>query len=877
MLLLPRSYDQFAGKSALLESWIQFGSVSRPPWMVAANDTMWKVLLAATHGGDVVAHVKDALSVLQPVLGASTPAWFALASPKSAVNASTPSTSRVDDVDIDFDKRPASARPDISLLASHSTIPCLTSKPSPCDDPSSATLSSAPSGAGLHPSPPSTIATASVVDLPPAGPLPAQLPPTSPPPCPPASLPADAILQANTEPSAEPHLTNNTADLVDKGDNNDTLSELSEAPSSPIPTNNIPKIVDDQFTLRRSGCATTKKQETPYPASTGNQRKRKKHGKSNTEEAAAPRPVKVQQNPDFIDLTLEDLDKEVQDTDLDLDDTTGFTFGDVEVSYPINSESPAFTWLPKFHLAADLKWFYKLDDAVRRSTGIGRPSPIMMLTRDKYQNAMHAELLEMHRTKACIHVIALSSIDTGFTEEAFSEICNVDEITTLHDFTVNNGARTRRGTVRDLLAAASLDPPKALSALHLPALYNMYPKLPISSDWFAWLKVQGKVYCRASKLYPVPEMCWAIASTGSAHHFWHIDANGLTVPKNGDFRIFMRPDVMTSFKLDEANEDLWDVHVMVLAAGDFLSMRAGLPHCVVTPVSSICTGGHFKAVTTIPESIVGSYHHLIGSTSYSNTDHFSASHSILMCLLVYYQCELMGPSPGKTRSPHVPDLSKWDGFLAVLYLCIYFELSSALVLWDYAGNEWAFEASIKNRTRSRSFMYWIFSNHQFVLPSGTITGLDAMQSIFCSFLAHHTHLLIHYKQLAVAAKVNGSLASMTLADLAKAISSCVQGGPAWSMFVSDNTPHRRGTFAWHGPEYDIVRCPEAVDYEFPFTHGYVFGNLAVAASFGLNVPQPVIDALTPSLDTEGTSSDDESEVDLKIKGARRKAKKRARS
>ncbi|GLB40090.1 hypothetical protein LshimejAT787_0706000 [Lyophyllum shimeji] len=52
MLLLPRSYDQFVGKAAILQSWSQFGSIVRPPSVVAADTAIWKVLFAATKGGD---------------------------------------------------------------------------------------------------------------------------------------------------------------------------------------------------------------------------------------------------------------------------------------------------------------------------------------------------------------------------------------------------------------------------------------------------------------------------------------------------------------------------------------------------------------------------------------------------------------------------------------------------------------------------------------------------------------------------------------------------------------------------------------------------------------------------------------------------------
>ncbi|KAG6912259.1 hypothetical protein DXG01_015876, partial [Tephrocybe rancida] len=125
-------------------------------------------------------------------------------------------------------------------------------------------------------------------------------------------------------------------------------------------------------------------------------------------------------------------DNEVTDTVLTFKSMNDFVLGDVEVAYPVNSPSPVFTWLPKFHLAKDLKWFYSLHDAVKRSANNGRVSPVEALSQEAFDVATSAHLLGAIKTKACIHVTAKQRTDAGFTEETFSEICNVNEITTLH-------------------------------------------------------------------------------------------------------------------------------------------------------------------------------------------------------------------------------------------------------------------------------------------------------------------------------------------------------------------------------------------------------------------------------------------------------------
>ncbi|KAG6906029.1 hypothetical protein DXG01_016220 [Tephrocybe rancida] len=755
MLLLPCSYDQSAGKSAILESWIQFGSVTCPLWMVAVDDALWKALLTATQGGDVVSHIGDAIATLQPYVSSSTPVWFALVSNKTPCN--LPSTLRIEDVDPDNGCNASKSPIDTSLSLIGSGDPHLSSAVTPTQDPPGAACSGAtplnlstplpstptPSSDTLSTSAdPPVVPTASTAILQPVHCVPSHS----------LEMPSqdvvkdsgnantralpDTELQPNMSPVLPPQLPPpaeiDTTKLSTPPSPNheytgsDASSDLSDTPESPPASIDGAKKALEQPATRRSSRVPINKPAIPYPASSGNPHKCKKHVALPVEQEQAPAPPAAPRNPYFIDLTLEDSDNKVKDSALTLDKTVDFAYGDVEVSYPINSQSPTFTWLPKFHLAADLKWFYSLDDAMKRSAPNGRASPIEYINCGAYDIADPAAFMDLIKTKVCIHVAAGKHTDTGFTEETFNEICNLEEVTMLHDFTVKDGVRTRKGTIMDLLAASTMKPLVAVSALHIPSAYDMFTKLPFASDWYIWLKVQGKAYCHVNKLYPVPEMCWAIASMGSAHHYWQFDANGLgtflrvetgvklwfiAVPKNRDFQMFMRPDVMTSFKLDESNEHL------------------------------------------------------------------------------------------------------------------------------------------------------------------AITGLKAMQSIFCSFLAHHARLLIHYKRLAIFAKVDGFCKSMTLGDVTAAVSDCVRGGPAWLMFLADNTPHTRGTFAWHNPAYTIQHSSAAVSYDFPHLHGYVFGDIKAAASLRYNILQTVIDTLVTYIVEDRTTSDDEGEAKDPV--TRRRLKKRA--
>ena len=143
-----------------------------------------------------------------------------------------------------------------------------------------------------------------------------------------------------------------------------------------------------------------------------------------------------------------------------------------------------------------------------------------------------------------------------------------------------------RGRPINLCHSLALTRPKALSALHLPSASETFPFPPFSSDKVAWKEVQGWAYCQSWESYPVSDMRWALAATGSTHHYWHVDSNGLgtflrveagvklwfiATPLTGNFDNFLSIDLfMSGFDLDKTNEELWNVEVVVLKAGSFL-------------------------------------------------------------------------------------------------------------------------------------------------------------------------------------------------------------------------------------------------------------------------------------------------------------------
>ncbi|KAF8060758.1 hypothetical protein FPV67DRAFT_1673601 [Lyophyllum atratum] len=925
MLLMPRSYEQFAGKAALLETWSQFGSIVRPSSIVSADTAVWKVLFSATKGGDILADLKVALSELEPALGPHSSPWFAVTPHKPVPHASTSQTSMVVELGSESDDGP-----DVGIGPSdESHYSALGTKPVSSQTVSVQTSALTSSPANITPTNDSAIDPPSCDQalIPPLlrgseGSQEFQDPVTvpdgfttprlagsdpdghmmsdrtdlqSPAPSPhSASEPLTAIAQhelRGVSPNSPLHADNTTVVTVSGGGPPPTPASQSRdadtgcidpadlqtrspspvmAPKAPLKferpvtrssaANNPsvtkpPSSSGQKKTLKRPTTTSTPK----MPSQSGRKNSHKRPTKKVKKEATTTVPD-VPGEPIFIDLTLEGSDNDLPDPPIEVNSETGFVTGALDVTYPLAGSGVPYTWKPRFHFGTELEWFYKLDSAVQRSAS--RPAPIKHLTHSEYSALAPSTLLDMLKTYACILVVDEPHTDVGFTRDVFNNFCRLDEATTIQDFSVPDGPTYRKGSVLDLLEASRLPNPPALSALHLPSAYDMYPNLPFSSDWAVWQQVQGEAYCRFTDLYPIPHLRWGIASTGSAYHYWHYDANGLmtfiklkcgrklwyiAVPKDGDFTIFMQPDIMTKFELNESNQDLWDVYVVVLHPGTTLIMRPTLPHCVVTPEPSFCSGGHFIAVSTIPYTIVGAYNHSIGASSYTNTDHFNASHSALMRLLVFYQLKLFADPP--EPSPHMPDLSTWDGFLVVIYLCIYFEIVSALI---------SHRVGLHRR---------LFSRYTYVGPEGSLTGMDVFYKIFSVFLAHHARLLVRYKHLAVQRKVEGINGRTTVADVSSDVYRCIRGGPAWLFYSDSAAVDGPASFAWHGPVYDIQLNSKQQEYVFPYASGYVYGDIDMARSLGFKIsPEDVFflsadHELSVDGDGEGDDTDDDNDGD----------------
>ncbi|KAG6848876.1 hypothetical protein H0H93_013252 [Arthromyces matolae] len=560
------------------------------------------------------------------------------------------------------------------------------------------------------------------------------------------------------------------------------------------------------------------------------------------------------QEIEFHDLTLEETD----------DEDASYPEPHISLQDPIvlHSSSPValeftgthdrYDFTPTFHLQCDLEWWKAMFEA---STPYEEGDPfIKVVTKNDWEDLSYQEVAEVFSTAACVVVVDKCYVKPGFTKEAFSGVCSLDESTWLHDQSVFGADKLRKGTVNDMFASLQSEFPRALNALHFPALRDDFSVPSFATDYIAWMQTRGRAYFKTNKPYPVSDMRWAIASTGWTLHSWHVDANGygtfvfvvagikiwfVAIPKDGCFDSFFSPNLYTGdFDVRKPHSDRWVIKRLVLEPGVTLVMRPNLPHAVVTPEARL-------------------FHHYVASDSISNTDHHEASRDVLMRVLTLYLNCLQDSDASlyislsyafgvasSNPQAHIPNPTNWDDLLRLFYLCAYFELYSALISWSYREDHFAddFDSSIKTRVRTRRLLYWVFSSHSFEHDGRIVTGAQAYEDIFSIFLARQAWLVILYKRAAWKSSLCGQDTLLTPSQTREDIQSALREGPAWKSFNilgvklynRSDVDLSEETFAWTGPVYTVKRIPP-VAFPFPYSDGHVYGDRAVAQQRGLNI------------------------------------------
>ncbi|KAG6895101.1 hypothetical protein C0992_003148, partial [Termitomyces sp. T32_za158] len=120
--------------------------------------------------------------------------------------------------------------------------------------------------------------------------------------------------------------------------------------------------------------------------------------------------------------------------------------------------------------------------------------------------------------------------------------------------------------------------------------------------------------------------------------------------------------------------------------------------------------------------------------------------------------------------------------------------------------------AIKNRKRARVLVYWFFSNHSLTPVDGglSVSGFEALSSIYAAFLAHQAKLLVIYKREALESGLDGEL-PVKLEDFESAVDDCLRDGFAWTNYLQTTISSENRSFLWFERKYDITRVP-TVDF-----------------------------------------------------------------
>ncbi|KAG6912872.1 hypothetical protein DXG01_011433, partial [Tephrocybe rancida] len=395
--------------------------------------------------------------------------------------------------------------------------------------------------------------------------------------------------------------------------------------------------------------------------------------------------------------------------------------------------------------------------------------------------------------------------------------------------------------LEQLLDVVECSKPKAINSLDNPQPVDSFSPQKFNSGELAWGQGLGQEYYRRDKNIPFMDLRWGLASTGDTTHNYHLDANGfasfvcvdtgaklwiLATPKKGrEAEAFASIHLFTGeYSPDRPNTELWDFEAILLLPSMMLVMRPNTPHFVITITACIARGAHFYCTYTIRDSIFGFYHTLIAK-SVTNADHAHASRELLCRLLTLYDTYLTDPSEQRNTPvmAHIPDLSTFDGFVDLMVLCNWFEFLNVLCPWGYSeklGTVTERYRAIRLRAVARRLLEWAFNNYDFevegidstvhedIIPTQTISGLEAATAIHHPFLAQQAHALICYKKTACQSDLGNVQVEdydvlITPERFEKAMQGCLQNHAAEPIFATYRL--EQNTLAYVGRRFNVLR------------------------------------------------------------------------
>jgi hypothetical protein len=215
----------------------------------------------------------------------------------------------------------------------------------------------------------------------------------------------------------------------------------------------------------------------------------------------------------------------------------------------------------------------------------------------------------------------------------------------------------------------------------------------------------------------------------------------------------------------------------------------------------------------------------VASKQITNTEHTKDAHLLLRRLIVYIHYILVKHGLEPT-TPHVPNVSTFDGTIDLFMLCVIMELGdlinpSAYKKKKYRRN-WDRDSerlcTIYARGLARELCKWWCANYSFYDPvaNAPVGG----ESVFDTILTQHIHALVSYKRLAEKKNIHGDELECTAEVLAgllekyfpNKLASCGSGGD----------------FEWLGPTYMVQSRPEGI---ISYSSGCKSSNLVLLHPF----------------------------------------------
>jgi hypothetical protein len=240
-------------------------------------------------------------------------------------------------------------------------------------------------------------------------------------------------------------------------------------------------------------------------------------------------------------------------------------------------------------------------------------------------------------------------------------------------------------------------------------------------------------------------------------------------------------------------------------------MRPNTPHFVVTPESAICHGGHFYATSTIQDTVFGIYHMFVASRNITNTEHTQDAQLLLRRLVIYLhyilikhrtKTYLVTASP----TPHVPDVSTFEGTLDLFMLCVIMELGDLIIPAAYKKKYRRDPdrdhnrrlCTIHARGLARDLRRWWRTHYVFYDPK--TGGLVDGDVLFSDIFSQQISVLIAYKRMAEKRNIHGDEPDCTAEVLERLVK---------KYFPHAATRHRlldKG-FEWSGTRYVVQARP----------------------------------------------------------------------